>query len=313
MSVKEEILNLPKFEDNKVSTRTYIARCNIKMDLLILFKKLPITEYVVKTKKRGRKKKIEEMNPNLHIKPGSIITLKYNIDNKSVLRGVNISKNNNKSFRNCMTIVIMCKDNKKINFKVCANGTIQMTGCREKEHAIEVLEYFWGYIKNIRNEIYDKSAIINSNTFKPLEFILVPSMRNIDFSLGFNVNRESLSNIIRDMPEDDYRSMLEPSFGYTGGNIKLEDDIIFLVIDKITFLENDKYNIEKITYNDYLNVLVEKERIKKLEQERYNTFLVFHSGKIIMSGISEELMETTYYKFLDIIRKYYKEIKETLD
>jgi adenylate kinase family enzyme len=51
------------------------------------------------------------------------------------------------------------------------------------------------------------------------------------------------------------------------------------------------------------------ESIKK----RFNTFLVFHSGKIIMSGICLESMKNTYYEFINIIKNCKHIIIEKLD
>ena len=304
----KEDLKFPEFFDNKVSTRTFIISTNINIDVDKLFERLPVTDYIISKKKRGRKKKEPVPDPNLGIADGSIITIKYcNKEGKNMVKGVEVKKKSKKNFRNSLTIVIICKG-KKVNFKVSTNGKIQMTGCKSKEQVIDVIKYFWFYIKDYNGDVY---TLISGDN---LELVLIPAMRNIDFNLGFSVNRANLSNKIRNMPDEDYRSMLEPSFGYTGVNIKfkLDEDIIFLELDKLTFID-DSMITQKITYSDYLDTLKETDRNKKLEKDRYNTFLVFHSGKVIMSGITEELMENTYYKFLDIIRKYYDHIKEKLD
>ena len=72
--------------------------------------------------------------------------------------------------------------------------------------------------------------------------------------------------------------------------------------------------IEEFTtpYQTYLDILKPKEQEKKLKKERHNTFLIFHSGKAIMSGINSEFQRRSYYEFLDIIRKCYSIIKENL-
>ena len=45
---------------------------------------------------------------------------------------------------------------------------------------------------------------------------------------------------------------------------------------------------------------------------KYNTFLVFQSGKIIMSGKCAIFMESAYYEFLDIVAKCTHLIKEVV-
>ena len=48
-------LKFPKFEDIPVSTKTFTANTNLKIEIKELFESLPITPYIVIAKKRGRK------------------------------------------------------------------------------------------------------------------------------------------------------------------------------------------------------------------------------------------------------------------
>ena len=65
--------------------------------------------------------------------------------------------------------------------------------------------------------------------------------------------------------------------------------------------------------SEYLKKLTDKEISKKLKKERFITFLVFHSGKIIQSGINAEFSKDSYYYFLKIIKTAFDEIEERLD
>ena len=300
-------LNFPNFDDIKVSTKTFIAMTNLKIDLNKLFDFLPVTEYVVIPKKRGRKKKNSTEDPNIDIKSGSIITMKF--ENK--LKGVDLKlkKNQNKKkpvkwFRNSFTVVIMV-DNKKINFKICSNGMLQLTGLKKDEHAEECIKYIWEYIKD-QKEIY---SFIRGDY---LEILLIPAMRNIDFSIGFIVDREKLAKYMSTQTE--FHSLLETSFGYTGVNIKLpiNKNILDMKIKKIKYIE-DEWSQEFTNYSEYISHLSEKERLKKINKERYNTFLVFHSGHVIMSASCYDFAVNSYYYFLEIIRKCWHEIEEKLD
>ena len=137
-------------------------------------------------------------------------------------------------------------------------------------------------------------------------------MRNIDFELGFKVDRQKLAEHMN--LETDFHSLLETSFGYTGANIKIPviDDICTLQIQRIEYLGKD-WKDSMISFREYLETLSEKEREKKLIKKRYNTFLCFHSGKVIMSSLCAEFAKETYYNFLAIIRKCYDKIEERLD
>jgi len=291
----------PNFDDIDVSTRTFTSSGNIKIKLDKLFDFLEVTPYTIVPKKRGRKKKVEQENKNIELNDGSIISLEF----EGKLKGVRIKpKKQKKFFRNSLTVVMFII-NKFINFKVCRNGTFQLTGCKTEIHAENSIKYIWNYMKNNR-ELYTIE-----NEQKPY-FLLIPSMRNIDFSLGFFVDREKLNQYMINR-ENNLHCLLETSFGYTGLNIKipLQEDITQLQIKKLIF--NDNNWIENYTtYNEFLDTLPSKEK-KKKEYDRYNTFLVFQSGKVIHSGISAEYMKQSYYNFLEIINSCYEQIEEKLD
>lgn len=299
-------LKFPEFDDIKVSTKTYTATTNLIIEIDKLFNILPITSYTVVPKKRGRKKKCGQIDPNKDVKYGSIITIKHERE----IRGVELKPKKNKSgqkknkwFRNSITIVIVL--DKNINFKVCRNGTFQFTGCKSHKHAEECVRYIWKFMK-------DHSDIYKFTRGKSLETIFIPSMRNIDFSLGFIVDREKLNNYMHIQSE--FFCLLETSFGYTGINIKvpLEEDITKMKVKKI-YIDNE--GDEKViwtNYQEYLDLLPIKEKNAKINDERYNTFLVFHSGKVIMSGLTAEYMRNVYYYFLSTIRKAFDKIEERL-
>ena len=300
-------LTFPEFDDIKVSTKTFTATTNLNIEIKELFEKLPITPYTVIAKKRGRKKKTETIDPNKDIPFGSIITIKC----EGELRGVELKPKKLKQgkkkkwFRNSITVVIIF--DKPINFKICRNGTFQMTGCKSHQHAEDCIKYIWKYMK-------DYTGIYEYKSGETLQCLFIPSMRNIDFSLGFLVDREKLNHYMSTQKE--FHCLLETSFGYTGVNIKipLDKDISLMDIKKLTYNhEDDSWLEEDTIYQEYLDLLSEKDRESKLCEKRYNTFLVFHSGKIIHSGLTAEFMKDIYYYFLSIMRECYEKIEERLE
>ena len=60
-------LEFKNFEEIPVSTKTFIIMTNIVIDIQKLFNFLPITQYTLVQKKRGRKKKTVQVNPNKNI------------------------------------------------------------------------------------------------------------------------------------------------------------------------------------------------------------------------------------------------------
>lgn len=294
-------LSFPNFEDIQVSTKTFIVTTNVHLQIYELFKVLPITDYVLIPKKRGRRKKVAVEDPNKDIAPGSIITLEY----ETQLRGVNLkNKVKKKYFRNSVTVVIMLRD-KMINFKMSGNGKLQMTGCKTDQHAEEVVKFFWGYIKQYP-QFY--SFYEGEKDFKAM---IIPTMRNIDFNLGFKVDREELDSYINE--ETIHNSTLDTTLGYTGVNIKLHmsKDIGTLPIKTLTE-DNGEWKEGQVTLNDYLDTLPKREREKKIKNNKLTTFLVFQSGKCILSSMHAEFQRDVYNEFLQIIRDSYEYIEERL-
>lgn len=299
-------LKFPEFDDIQVSTKTYTAMTNLTINIKELFSMIPITPYIVVAKRRGRKKKVDIQDPNIDIPQGSIITAKC----EGELRGVDLKPKkvkpgaaNKKWFRNSITIVIIL--DKPINFKICRNGTFQMTGCKTHNHAEQCIQYIWKYIKDI-------PTLYTYSSGTRLETLFIPSMRNIDFSLGFLVDREKLNRYMS--TQQKFHCLLETSFGYTGVNIKipLENHIATMDVKKLTYIKDGTWDEVWTTYQEYLDKLSEKERESKINSDRYNTFLVFHSGKVIMSGLTDKFMRDIYYYFLDIMRECYNAVEERL-
>lgn len=295
----------PEFEENQVSTKTIIANINIEFDIKKLFESLPLTNFTFVKKKRGRKKKNENAKPPPALKEGSIITLKF----EDKVRGVETKKSSNKKrsktyFRNSLTVVMDIKG-KRINFKISKNGKFQITGCKTDLHAELCVKHIWNYIKDKEGDLYKKRA-------DNVEIMFAPAMRNIDFKLGFLIDRQALAKYINVNTE--YYAMLESSFGYTGVNLKIpmEDDITKLKIKKIIY-KDDTWVETDTFYKEYLETFPLKEQKKKLAKKRYITFLAFHSGRIICSAMHKEFTIEPYKNFIQIIKDSRHIIEEKLD
>lgn len=301
-------IKYPAFEDIVVSTKTFIVKTNLVIDLKKLFECIPVTDYKMIPKKRGRKKKINFEETNKDIVNGSIITMKYENQVKGVdLKVRKTKKKKSKWFRNSFTVVIII-DFKPVNFKICQNGMFQITGAKFDSQAEDCIKFIWQIIsKENGNNIY------NFSRGSSLEAVFIPAMRNIDFSLGFYVDREKLTRYMNSQTE--FHSLLETSFGYTGVNIKfpIKDDIKDMKLKKLSFKKDNTIEETCLTYGEYTSELPEKEQIKKLKKNRYTTFLIFHSGKCIVSSITAEITKPAYEYFHQIIKRCRHEIEEKLD
>jgi hypothetical protein len=136
-------------------------------------------------------------------------------------------------------------------------------------------------------------------------------MRNIDFDLGFVLDREKLDRYINN--HTSYFSLLETSIGYTGVNIKIP---ILQPIDELEVKEliftDEGIKSRFVPYKKHLSTLKEKEYDKKMMKERFNTFLVFQSGKVIMSSVNKNFAREPYYKFWEIIKVNRDDFEEKL-
>jgi hypothetical protein len=122
-------------------------------------------------------------------------------------------------------------------------------------------------------------------------------MRNVDFKLGFYIDRENLNLLMNDPRYSDriFMSQFETT-GHTNVNIKMfsrrPDNFTFdcLVIPTSKY---EPYFI-KLTSNPYKNQ-------KKKEKDKYITFIVFSSSEIILSGRYDSVMKDMYEFFVETV------------
>ena len=291
------------FDDISISTQTIIGKTNWKINTPELFANLPVVEYTVIPKKRGRRPKDDKKVEPQQLNDGEIITLKLG----DKIRGVDLkSKKKSKGnyFRNSLTIVMYCED-KLINFKVSKNGKFQFTGCKNDEHSHKCLEYVRQYIS-----LTDKKILVLPINSK-LEVVYITVMSNINSNLGFCINKENLDDYVNKNTE--YYSLLETTFGYTGVNIKMNLPTIDMIpIIKMTYDEG-KWVRQNLTYSNYISLLDEKDKNKERNKTRFNTFLVFQSGNYILSSPHKECMREAYHEFLSLVKRCRSFIEEKIE
>lgn len=305
-------MDIPNFNDIKISTQTIIGISNIVINTEKLFRKFTITPYNVVEKRRGRKKKDDVYVEPQVLPDGNIITIKFG----DLIRGVDVNqkKKKGKFFRNALTLV-MFMDGKLINFKITKNGRFQFTGCKSIEHAKKCIQYMWEHINTPEYQIQIKldeneklyEYISSKDDTFDIKFLTV--MTNIDFNIGFPIDREKLDEFINS--QSVYNSLLETSFGYTGVNIKIkvDENIDFELpcqrYDKIS----NKWDEYDCKYSEFIK---EPSNQKYGAKSRYNTFLIFHSGNIIMSGYNTLFMKDCYKQFRTLLQDNRKHIEELL-
>ena len=285
-----------EFDNYNISTQTLIVSTNVNIDCMEFYSSINCIN--IKSPSKSKNRMLVDSEEKIN--DGDIVFAQY----KTQYKGMNFKKQSGKYFLNSVTM-IMKIENKYINIKVSNKGKLQITGCNQNRYAIMILNHFWIYIKD-RKEIW----FYKEKDMLSFKAIIVPVMCNINFSIGFQINRNLLHNIINN--KTDYISILEPSDGYVGVNIKIpikKEPLEDIFIDEYTY-ENDEWIVAKTKFMDYISTLSIKEQKKKITKSYINTFLVFYSGKVIFSGgISFINRKEAYLVFMDIINRYRDEIK----
>lgn len=286
-------IDIKPFRDFSVSTKTFIVYTNLIIDIEKIFDNnvLPITEYTFVQKKRGRKRKQAVEDPNKNVESGSIIMVQY----RDQFRGAKLKKTSS-FFRNSMPVVMKVQE-KLISFKVSSKGKFQITGCRTNEQAEICVVQFFHAIK----EHTDFYSFTKGET--NLKICFEPVMYNVDFSLGFQVNREKLDIFFNTKTK--HTSLLETTIGYTGVNIKMlvpEIKLQEMNIECKEFFSDGTFSQNEMTYDSFYETFKTKKK-----KPIYNTFLVFQSGSVIMSGKTLSCMEDAYNEFIQIILQCFPE------
>lgn len=285
------------FDQYPISTQTLIISTNVTIDCAKYYEMLvcPVVTKPITGKTRM------QVHPSDEIPEGSVVFAQY----KQLHKGTAFKRISEKYFLNSVTI-IMRIHTKYINIKVSNKGKLQITGCNQNTYAISILKYFWEHLLPHQHTLWE----FHDPAFTTFQALVVPVMCNINFSIPFQINRESLNNIVN--TQTNHVSILEPSDGYVGVNIKIsmrEEPLEKILIDQYSFV-NSEWVLSKTRFMDYILTLSPKEQKKKIAKCYVNTFLVFYSGKVIMSGgISQLNRKRAYEKFMEIIHHHESTIR----
>lgn len=261
----------------KTSTQTIIGYGNSVFDISLLFKEL--SNYKLLGNKDG------------------ILSIEYL---QKLFRECNKEEthpNSTKYFSNALTLTVWSID-KVINVKLSKNGKLQCTGCRSTGHAQYAIQYLVRIIKTLPS---CRDICPGIDTFE-MHFISV--MLNVGFSCNYIVDKTKFTKLVETLPG------LQASFAYTAG-LKL------VVNNPETIDYNVPYYNSK---NDYFGDIKLSEFIqgphklstKILTPMKKSTFIVFHSGSIIMSSFNLQYAERDFKYFQTLLSDYRVDIEEKL-
>jgi|OpeIllAssembly_1097287.scaffolds.fasta_scaffold04623_2 TATA-box binding protein (TBP) (component of TFIID and TFIIIB) len=268
-----------KFEDTKVSTQTFTVRSNIAhLDLYLFY---------------------THLNPCQNKNGTKILCMKY----KSMCKGDDQKKekkvkkvqvkNKTRNFLNCVSLII--EVDKLINVKTFQNGVFQLTGCKDINHVKSCLDIIIEQL-NLNPHLFtlngdDKNFII----------YIKSAMRNIDFAMGFKIDKIKLLKYID--TETSYK--ISPVVTSNMG-VKIK---IPIILDKLPILrieyDVDLQKTEKNLFLEDCKEIIEpdpKKREKKFE-EKYVTVSIFLKGKIVISCIDETFQRVHFDIFFELLNK----------
>jgi hypothetical protein len=322
---------IPAFTNIQISTMTVIVYTNMIVHVKKLLKYLPVTPWIVLKKKRGRKKKVQLEEPNSEVPPGSIISLKHRKEVRGVLlKPLKVSKGNGEYWKHSVSVVMILENLKMLNVKVSRNGKLQMTGCKSIEHAIDFVKYLYG--RMIEAEEWSGECLFsfkqNLEDVGACNTDLVPADRekvsldvdglwvcfrgvmvNKDFDCGYKIRRNRLDALVNHHTE--FRSIFESSLG---SNVNIKRRAVQYIdpnMPRLRITKGGECIEDTMPYEQFVQMLPEKDR-KNLIKEAYHTFMVFASGRIIMSSSGPE-MPWIFNQFVHILVEYRNVLEEARD
>lgn len=205
------------------------------------------------------------------------------------------------NFLNQVTIVMSIGD-LILNIMIFKDN-FKIAGCKSMDHAIKAVKLLWDVnIKNLKDGYTLKKNHLG-NEHPSFLFRLV--MKNVDFKLGFFIDREELNKLMnkKEYSHIVYMSQCETT-GHTNVNIRIfcerpEDynyDCLIIPSDK------DAYFV-KVKDNPY--------KIEKKKKDKI-TFIVFSSSEIILSGRYDSEMKRAYDFFIKTVFDHRNIIEEKI-
>jgi len=319
-----------EFEDLRVSVLTYMIYFDegTNFDPQVIYKYVPV--------RKSDMIKVVRKNIETVLEPGSILNVKY----KTFSRGVLPSSSS--YFRNQATLVMSIEE-KNVNIFVFKN-CIKITGSKVPAHVISAVRLFVCHLKVMKRKgipCFDKDPVIID---------INPVMTNVDFHLGFKVDRQKLDNILN---QRGYISIFENRLS-NGVTLKIPHDYSSLSISPIsnssTLNPSPSANTSTNSYTTFgssissdkktnisssinlFNPLPTKnrlihfgnhyesiapqfksEKISPKSKEKYHTFIIFQSGKVLQSGNNSEDMKLVYNHFRSLIDNIHPFIEQKLE
>lgn len=276
------------FDSLIVTTRTVVADTNVVIDKEKLYEILPITEFALPERKRGRRGAEDKTGvSSRNITSGSIIFAGYGAQTKGVS-----PKGSTRTFKNSISIVMVIKQ-RLVNFKLTQNGRFHITGNNDDYYIEKCIKHMWKLIQQ-----YPAIYTLNGTCMRVTVW---PSMVNMKTNVGFRLDRQRLNDYVNNHTQ--YISMFETSSGSASVNIKMPLEVERLVLNTLV-CRSGKW-VRGTTETAIEPRPVSRKKLSGCKMTtmsgRFVTFLVFHTGEMIMSSLDRQVMQPYFDKFCHIL------------
>lgn len=210
-------------------------------------------------------------------------------------------------FLNQLTAVLSIGKQPLLNIMMFKDN-LKIAGCKTVDDAVEAVMVFWqDYILHIPDSWQLKKGATDPR------FVFEVVMRNVDFKLGFPIERPALNYLMNGERYQDkiFMSQYE-STGHTNVNIKMfsKKPVDFKYDCLVMPLDHCQPHFIKMDTIPYKSL---KKREKEATKQKYITFIVFSSSEIILSGRYDLNMKEMYEFFVKTVFEHRKSIEEKLD
>jgi hypothetical protein len=291
-------IRMDDFSTIKVSTQTFIIHSNLdSINLSSLQETIPLDVAY---------EDISDDDEEDGIEFPRIITVSYKGKDrgKPKKRKKVVSTEQSKNFLNCVSFTVQIDPKKNINVKLFNNGVFQLTGCKCYTHAQKALVAVWKAIQKTSADVFRyKLGTGFSDSY--MQAYVVSAMRNVDFRLGFEIDREALGTHIINNTKYKIVPIIQ---GFMGVQLSIPiESVADMIIHKISFppgLDGEEFLDEKVRYDAFWEIKP-SEKVKA-QKGKAITIAVFQTGKVLISGIDEMYQEPVFQWFI-------KEIKSIQD
>jgi hypothetical protein len=307
----------PPFRAIPVNTKTLVCSLNVRFELIKLFHALEPMEMAPPTRKRKRMAApgdaADEDGPEAVSVAGDVVSVKLETMSHEQRKGHLLGgRVDSKPFRNSVAVDIFVANHKRINVKISSNGCLQLTGGQCARHGLEAVELLLWKIRDAPG-VYE---LTDPDPAAPIKMYVISVMRNISFSLGFCVSRETLGRLLNEHP--DYQALWAPQYSYAGLNAKRwlpyrQRDVKSFHLAPADGAPARWQFGGLVEVDEYLR-LQELARgpgaSRKMRNDIVMTFLVFQSGKVIFSGLNSKTMRGPYRDFVDLVHASRASVEE---